>query len=110
MIARTWRGSTRAEDADSYLDYLHRTGLAAFQATPGNRGAVVLRRIANGRAEFLLLSLWESLEAVRRFAGEEAGRAVFFPEDERYLVGRDLQVDHFDVVFAAGELAAAGAA
>lgn len=110
MIARTWRGSTRAEDADRYLDYLHRTGLAAFQATPGNRGAVVLRRIANGRAEFLLVSLWESLEAVRRFAGEEEGRAVFFPEDERYLVGRDLHVDHFDVVFAAGELAAAGAA
>lgn len=110
MIARTWRGATRAEDADRYLDYLRRTGLAAFQATPGNRGAVVFRRVANGRAEFLLVSLWESLEAVRRFAGKDEGRAVFFPDDERYLVGRDLHVDHFDVVFAAGELTAAGAA
>ena len=109
MVARTWRGSTRAEDADRYLDYLHRTGLAAFQATPGNKGAIVFRRVAEGRAEFFLLSLWESLEAVRRFAGKEEGRAVFFPEDDRYLVGRDLHVDHFDVVYAAGELAGAGA-
>ena len=110
MIARTWRGSTRAEDAESYLDYLSRTGLAAFQATPGNRGAIVFRRIADGRAEFFLVSLWESLEAVRRFAGEEESRAVFFPDDDRYLVGRDLHVDHFDVVYAAGELTVLGAA
>jgi hypothetical protein len=85
MIARTWRGSTRAEDAESYLAYLHRTGLAAYQATPGNRGAIVFRRVAEGRAEFFL-------------------------DDDRYLVGRDLHVDHFDVVYAAGELAALGAA
>ena len=110
MIARTWRGFTRAEDAESYLAYLHRTGLAAYQATPGNRGAIVFRRVAEGRAEFFLVSLWESLEAVRRFAGTEEGRAVFFPDDDRYLVGRDLHVDHFDVVYAAGELAAVGAA
>ena len=109
MVARTWRGSTRAEDADRYLDYLHRTGLAAFQATPGNKGAMVFRRVRDGRAEFFLVSLWDSLEAVRRFAGADEGRAVFFPEDDRYLVGRDLHVDHFDVVHAAGEFAGAGA-
>ena len=105
MIARTWRGATRADDAESYLEYLHRSGLAAFQDTPGNRGAAVLRRVEDGRAEFLVVSLWESPEAVRRFAGDDVGRAVFFPDDERYLVERDLHVDHFDVVFAAGELA-----
>lgn len=70
----------------------------------------MLRRVANGRAEFMLVSWWESLDAVRRFAGEDEGRAVFFPEDERYLVGRDLHVDHFDVVFVAGGLTAAGVA
>ena len=108
MIARTWRGFTRAEDAEEYFQYLHRTGLAAFQATPGNRGAMVFRRVAEGRAEFFLVSLWESLDAVRRFAGEQERSAVFFPDDDRYLVGRDLHVDHFDVLYAAGDLAAAG--
>jgi heme-degrading monooxygenase HmoA len=108
MIARTWRGSTRAEHADEYLEYLHRTGLAAFEATPGHRGAMVFRRVVEGRAEFFLVSLWESLDAVRRFAGEQEGRAVFFPDDDRYLVGRDLHVDHFEVVYAAGDLAVSG--
>jgi heme-degrading monooxygenase HmoA len=101
MIARSWAGATRAEDADAYLDYLHATGLAEYQATPGNRGVLALRRIAEGRAEFLLVTLWDSEEAIRRFAGDDIGRAVFYPEDERYLVARDERVRHYDVVFSA---------
>jgi heme-degrading monooxygenase HmoA len=99
MIARTWRGSTRAEDADSYLDYLHRTGLAEYRKIEGNRGVIALRRIRDGQAEFLLLSLWESEDAVRQFAGDDIARAVFYPEDERFLIQRDEQVDHYEVVF-----------
>jgi heme-degrading monooxygenase HmoA len=98
MIARTWRGSTRTED-DSYLDYLHRTGLAEYRKIERNRGVIALRRIQGERAEFLLLSLWESEEAVRQFAGDDIGRAVFYPEDERFLIQRDEQVDHYEVVF-----------
>jgi heme-degrading monooxygenase HmoA len=99
MIARTWAGATRAADADAYLDYLHATGLAEYRATPGNRGVLALRRIEGDRAEFLLLSLWDSEDSIRRFAGNEIGRAVFYPEDERFLVARDEQVHHYEVVF-----------
>ena len=102
MIARTWRGSTRAEDADRYLAYLHETGFKQYRSTPGNRGVFGLRRFVDGRAEFLLVTLWESHEAVRAFAGDNPDRAVFYPEDDKYLVTRALHVDHFDVVFAAG--------
>ncbi len=98
MIARTWRGWTSREDADSYLDYLHQTGLAAYHATPGNRGVYALRRITGDRAEFLLLTLWDSIDAVRAFAGVNIERAVFYPEDDRFLVDREDHVDHFDVV------------
>jgi len=100
MIARTWRGATRAADADRYLAYLHRTGLSAYQGTPGNAGVLALRRVRGDRAEFLLVSLWESWEAVRAFAGDEPERAVFYPEDDAFLVDRDLHVDHFEVVYA----------
>jgi heme-degrading monooxygenase HmoA len=103
MIARSWAGATRAADADTYLEYLHATGLAEYRATPGNRGVLALRRIVGDRAEFLLLTLWESEEAIRGFAGDDIGRAVFYPEDERYLVARDERVQHYDVVFRAGE-------
>jgi heme-degrading monooxygenase HmoA len=99
MIARTWAGATRAADADAYLDYLHATGLAEYRATPGNRGVLALRRIAGDRAEFLLVTLWDSEEAIRRFAGEDMDRAVFYSEDERYLITRDERVRHYEVVF-----------
>ena len=101
MIARTWAGATRAADADAYLDYLHATGLAAYRATPGNQGTLALRRIEGDRAEFLLLTLWESEEAIRRFAGDDIGRAVFYPEDDRFLIARDEHVTHYEVAFRA---------
>lgn len=101
MLVRTWRGATKAEDADAYLAYLERTGLQAFRDTPGNLGALTLRRLmGDGRAEFRIVSFWESMEAVRAFAGPDPDRAVFYPEDADYLVERDELVDHFDAVHA----------
>lgn len=105
MIARSWAGATRASDADAYLEYLHATGFAEYRATPGNRGVLALRRLAGERAEFLLLTLWESEEAIRRFAGDDIERAVFYPEDERYLIARDERVRHYEVVFQSEEVA-----
>jgi heme-degrading monooxygenase HmoA len=105
MIARTWAGATRASDADTYLDYLHATGFAGYRATPGNRGVLSFRRVSGDRAEFLLLSLWESEEAIRRFAGDDIERAVFYPEDDRFLVSRDERVQHYEVVFQSEEVA-----
>ena len=109
MIARIWRGATKAEDADAYLDYMHQTGFAGFRDTPGNLGALGLRRVADGRADFLLISLWDSEDAIRRFAGHAIERAVFFPEDDRFLIERDEHVEHFEVVHRDGAgLEAAG--
>ena len=102
MIARAWRGATRAADADEYLRYLQETGFREYRATPGNRGVLGLRRIAGDRAELLLVSLWEDEEAIRRFAGDDLERAVFYPEDERFLVERGELASHFEVVHASG--------
>jgi heme-degrading monooxygenase HmoA len=99
MIARTWRGATKPKDGEAYLEYLHRTGFAEYRKTPGNRGVLGLRRIVNDRAEFLLVSLWESEQAIRQFAGDDIEKAVFYPEDERFLVDRDNHVSHYEVVF-----------
>lgn len=101
MIARTWRGVTRAADADRYADYVTATGLRAYAETPGNLGSLLLRRTesgANAETEFLVVSFWDSREAVERFAGPTPEKAVFYPEDDRYLVRRDLTVHHFEVV------------
>ena len=102
MIARTWRGIVRAEDAETYADYIRATGLAAYAATPGNRGAWLLHRTVGERAEVVTFSLWDSMDAIHRFAGPEAERAVFYPEDNRFLVERDLVAHHWNVVLPPG--------
>ena len=76
MIARMWRGVISAEQAEEYVAYLMETGLKDYRAVPGNRGVQILRRTSEGKAEFLLISLWESYEAIRAFAGEDLERAV----------------------------------
>ena len=97
MIARTWRGAVRAEDAEEYAAYIRGTGLAEYAATPGNRGAYLLYRREDDRAEVLTISLWDSLDSIRGFAGEDVERAVFYPEDDRFLVARDLEAQHWIV-------------
>jgi heme-degrading monooxygenase HmoA len=105
MLARTWRGATKAADADRYLDYLHQTGLTEYRKIEGNRGVLVLRRVADGKAEFLLVSLWDSESAIHRFAGPDIDRAVFYPEDEQFLIDRDNHVTHYEVVFDSAPVA-----
>ncbi len=98
MIARTWRGAVRREDADRYVEYLQRTGIPEYRATPGNRGAWILRRDEGDTTEFVTLSFWDSLEAVEGFAGSDPTRAVFYPEDDSFLVERDLEVAHYELI------------
>jgi heme-degrading monooxygenase HmoA len=98
MIARIWRGATAADRAHDYLAYLERTGLAEYRSTPGNHGVQVLLREQDGRARFTLISYWESMDAVRRFAGDRPEVAVFYPEDDDFLVERDLEVEHHQVM------------
>src|SRR5579859_6416775 len=81
MIVRAWRGRTPAVKADDYLAYLQRTGLKEYAATEGNRGVLALRRLDGDEAEFLLVTLWESWGAIRRFAGDDVDKAVYYPED-----------------------------
>jgi antibiotic biosynthesis monooxygenase (ABM) superfamily enzyme len=97
VIARVWRGATRAEDADEYAAYVEETGMAGARALEGSRGTLVLRRMDGDRAEFVTLLLFDSSDRVRNFAGDEIERAVFFPEDDRYLIERDLHVTHYEV-------------
>lgn len=100
MIARTWRGWTKREDADAYVAYLLKTGVRAYRETPGNLAAYILRRNHADRTEFVTLSFWESMDAVARFAGEQVEQAVFYAEDDRFLVARETTVRHFEVIEA----------
>ena len=98
MIARTWHGRVPAAQADAYHAYLLRTGLGDYASTPGNRGVQVLRRTEGEITHFLLFTLWDSLDAIRAFAGPDYERARYYPEDDDYLLEKEPFVTHYEVI------------
>ncbi|MGE5140503.1 MAG: antibiotic biosynthesis monooxygenase family protein [Rudaea sp.] len=98
MIARIWHGVTPAAMADEYVEYLNRTGLPDYRSTPGNRAAYLLRRLEGDRAHFLTLTFWDSMDAIRGFAGPDISTAKYYPEDARFLIEQEPEVQHFEVV------------
>jgi hypothetical protein len=102
MIVRLWRGITRLEDADAYEKYLMDTGYVGYTTTAGNLGVCFARHDAGDLTEFMLTSHWDSWEAIRAFAGDDPERAIFYPDDDRYLVEREPVARHYEVFGAAG--------
>ena len=98
MIARIWRGVTAAARSEEYLDYLNETGVPDYQATEGNRGVYVMRRVEDDRAHFLTLSFWDSIDDIKRFAGPDPERARYYPEDEEFLLDFEPTVGHYEVI------------
>ena len=98
MIARTWHGVVEVGKAEKFLDHLKRTGLPDYRATEGNRGVYVLRRVEGDQAHFLLLTFWDSIEAIKRFAGKDVERARYYPVDEEYLREKEPRATHYDVL------------
>ncbi len=98
MIVRVWRGWIDPSDEAAYVAYIAKTGLASYRTTPGNRGAWIAVRSDGDRLEIVTTSLWETEEAIRAFAGEDIGRAVFYPEDDRFLIEREMTVGHYRLI------------
>ena len=98
MIARLWRGVARdRRNAEAYLQHLAARVLPDLEKIPGHRDARVLRREEGGRIEFLVLTFWDSMEAIRRFAGDKPERAVVEPEARAVLAEFDDFVRHYEV-------------
>jgi heme-degrading monooxygenase HmoA len=98
MIARIWRGRTIASYADEYLEYLKKTGLQDSRSTNGNQGVYILRRLKDDEAEFLFLSLWESMAAIKQFAGEDYEKAKYYPQDQEFLLEMEPAVSHYEIL------------
>jgi heme-degrading monooxygenase HmoA len=97
MIARIWRGATAADRAQEYLEYLKQTGVADYTATPGNHGVQILHRTEGDRTDFTILSYWESMDAIKAFAGDQPEVSRYYPEDDEYLIDKQPNVEHHQV-------------
>jgi heme-degrading monooxygenase HmoA len=100
MIARLWHGSTPVSRSQAYLDFLLKTGVPDYRKNPGNRGVQILLRKEEDVAHFLLVSLWDSMEAVGRFAGPDVDRAKYYPEDPQFLLELEPNVVHYEVAYS----------
>lgn len=98
MIARMWHGAVPAEKTEAYKRYLLETGVADYRRTPGNRGVSVFLRREGHTTHFLLLSLWQSLDSIRAFAGDDVERARYYPEDRDFLLELEPRVQHYEVL------------
>lgn len=98
MLARTWSGRTLRSKAEAYFEFLKTSGIHDYLATPGNRGVLVLRRQLGDETEFLLISFWESEDAIRSFAGPDMNQAHYYPEDDDFLLNFAPEAIHYEVL------------
>ncbi len=102
VIARLWHGVTRAAHYDEYFAFLAARAIPDYQGTEGNRGVQILRRLETNEAHFLIITYWDSFEAIARFAGADVNRAKYYPEDAEYLLAYEPTVSHYEVATTAG--------
>ena len=99
MIARLWRGvASSSAEAEAYQRHVTTNVFPQLAAIPGHRGARVLRRDDSGRVEFVVMTFWDSMEAIRKFAGDQPETAVVEPEARAVLADYDNFVRHYEIV------------
>jgi heme-degrading monooxygenase HmoA len=98
MIIREWRGTAAQSNADAYPKHFCDNVLPELRLVPGFVGAQLSRRELVGKIEFLVLTKWESLDAIRAFAGADVEKAVVEPNAVAALVGFDTTVRHYQVL------------
>lgn len=97
MIARMWHGKTKTEKADEYERYLRESGIKAVTAIDGNKGVQLLRKANGDLTEFMVISYWDSVDAIKKFAGEDYQKAYQAPRDPEFLVEPETLVQHYEV-------------
>ncbi len=102
MIVRIWRGQAEADQADAYQRHVTERVFPALQRIGGHQGAYLLRRTMGNRVEFLAMTLWDSLDTVRTFAGPDPDVAVVEPEARAVLAEFDEFACHYELAHATG--------
>jgi heme-degrading monooxygenase HmoA len=97
LIARIWHGKTRTEKADEYERYLRESGIKAITAIDGNKGIQLMRKTNGDLTEFMVISYWDSIDAIKKFAGEDYQKVRQAPRDPEFLVEPETLVQHYEV-------------
>ena len=96
MITRIWHGITTPSDAEHYLRFLLTDGTKEYRQTTGNLSVKVWSRKEKDCCHFYTVTEWKNLEAIKKFAGEDYEKAVYYPEDKGILLEFEETVQHFE--------------
>jgi heme-degrading monooxygenase HmoA len=94
---RIWKGRTQRDDFDAYSSYLHEAGVRKIEAIPGNIKVEMFRMLREDHAEFMVISYWPSLEAIRAFSGDDVTRTRHLEKDPEFLLELPTFVELFEV-------------
>jgi heme-degrading monooxygenase HmoA len=97
MVARIWHGRTRADKADDYRQYLFDVGVKKIATLPGNRGVQMMVSRTAEQGEFMIISYWDSIDAIKGYAGANYTKVHDLPRDKEFLIDHESLVRHFDL-------------
>ena len=100
IIVRMWHGRVPRDKAEAYRDFLVRRAVPDYESVKGNLGVEILMRENDGVVDFLVLSYWESMEAVKNFAGEDYEKAKYYDEDKNFLLEFEPNVQHYHLTWS----------
>ena len=98
MISRHWKGIAKPGEADNYIEHLRTDTFPKLSKINGFISASILRRTVEQGTEFLIITVWESIEAIERFAGATADVAVVPESVQAMMIEYDRIVSHYEVV------------
>jgi heme-degrading monooxygenase HmoA len=98
MIARVWKGWTTHESSQGYQELLEKKVLPSLKKIEGYRGGWVLRKTNKDEVEFLVMNFFESLDAVRRFSGEDYSVPVIEHEARKFLSRFEPAATHYEII------------
>ena len=97
MIVRLWHGRVPTTRARAYREFLIQRAIPDYRSVPGNLSVRILERSEPDATHFMTLTTWESLDAIRAFAGDDLERAKYYPEDASFLLEFEPRVVHYEV-------------
>jgi heme-degrading monooxygenase HmoA len=97
MVTRIWHGATPASKSDEYLNLMRAVAIPDYRSTQGNKGAYALRRMEGDTTHFLMVTFWESEEAIRAFAGDDISVAKYYDFDKDFLLELEACSTHYEM-------------
>lgn len=101
MVVRMWHGRVPTEKAPRYREFLNARAIPDYRSVPGNISVHVLERPDGPVTHFVTLTFWESMTAIRGFAGDAVEVAKYYPEDQEFLLEYEPTVVHYEVAGSA---------